>query len=92
MTLPNYKVTIKKGDPLGAFIPIPRKFVEKFEIALVTDLFSDDIYTNEIEEAYSLGKERATVDKEKPHQSGRRYFNGTHSTGEKYQHHQKRLE
>lgn len=91
MTIPNYKVTIKKGDPLGAFIPIPRKFVDNFQISYVHDLFDLDVYENEVEESYKLGKERATTDKDKPHQSGRRYFNGIHSTGKKYPDHQKRL-
>lgn len=91
MTLPNHEVHIKKGDPLGAFIPIPRRFVEKFETSLVTDIFDIEIYKNEVEESFNLAKERNGIDKSKPHQSGRRYFNGTHSNGDRYSDHQKRL-
>lgn len=39
----------------------------------------------------SLGVERNGTDKEKPHMAGRRYFNGLHSDGNKYQDHQKRI-
>ena len=91
ITVPNYTVRINKGDIIGAFIPIPRDFVNLFEPTFVTDLFTKEMHLNEIEEANSLSKERNTTDKEKPHFAGRRYFNGVHSDGSKYPDHQKRL-
>jgi hypothetical protein len=91
MTVPEYEITIKKGDPLGAFIPIQRRFVDNFNISLVSDIFDERLHFNEIEEMYTLSEERQTVDKNKPHASGRKYFNGIHSTGKKYPDHQKRL-
>jgi len=91
ITVPNQKITIKKGDAIGAFIPVPRYFVEKFEIGLLTDLFDKDLHVNEILEMNKLSEERLGVDKFKPHQSGRRYFNGIHTDKTKYPDHQKRI-
>lgn len=91
VTVPNFKLTIKKGDPLGAFIPIQRYFVDKFDAKLVSDIFDRELHVNEVEEAYNLGKERMTADQEKPHAAGRRYFNGINFDGTKYPDHQKRV-
>lgn len=91
MTVPNIIVNIKKGDPLGAFIPIPRYFVDKFDIELVGNLFPEEIHQNEAAEACALSIERSTVDLDKAHQSGRRYFNGLDIDGSKYPDHQKRV-
>lgn len=91
ITVPNIKISIRKGDPLGAFIPIPRYFVDNFKIAFVGDLFSKELHQNELNEQSSLSKERSTLDKEKPHASGRRYFNGYHTDNTKYSSHQKKL-
>ena len=59
ITIPNQKITIKKGDPVGAFIPIPRYFVEKFEIGLVV---VDEEQRCGVEQKESLKKLRTTVD------------------------------
>ena len=91
ITIPNRKIQIKKGDPLGAFIPIPRNFVENFKLNLVTDLFDKSFHEKEIVESQNLSKERNSTDLEKPHKAGRRYFSGIHSDGEIYKNHQKRL-
>lgn len=89
MTVPNLKVTVKKGDPLAAFIPIPRYFVENFEIKSVHDIFDKELYLNEIKDQTELSRQRLNEDKQRPHESGRRYFNGVHAFGEKYDDHQK---
>ena len=91
ITVPNLKISIRKGDPLGAFLPIPRNFVESFDIKLVQDIFPIGIHQNEISESNNLSMERNNSDKDKPHQSGRRYFSGTHISGEKYTNHQKNM-
>jgi hypothetical protein len=91
ITTPDTTIVISKGDPLGAFIPIPRYFVDQFEIDDATTYFSEDLIAKEIGESNRLSTERDTVDKEKTHASGRRYFNGEHTDGVKYQDHQKRV-
>lgn len=91
ITIPNIKISVKKGDALGAFIPIPRYFVDNFEVDLAENYFDKNIIANEIKEVFSLNEERLGPDIGKPHQSGRRYFNGIHSDDTKYKDHQKRL-
>lgn len=91
MTLPGHKVEIRKGDPLGAFIPIPRNFVENFKVVPAIDIFEAEVIQNDITESHTLSNERMTVDIDKPHMSGRRYFNGNHTDGSKYPDHQKRV-
>jgi hypothetical protein len=91
MTIPNKAISVKKGDPLGAFIPIPRYFVDEFQLALISDLFPVEVHQNEITESQVLSNERQTIDVDKPHQSGRRYFKGTNSDGSKYKDHQNRV-
>jgi hypothetical protein len=91
ITIPNYTVKVNKGDIIGAFIPIPRYFVDKFEVSLVTDLFDADLHLNETKEAKLLGIERSTTDREKNHLAGRRYFKGLHSDETPYTDHQKTI-
>lgn len=91
ITTPDTTIVINKGDPLGAFIPIPRYFVDQFEIDDATNYFSEELIAREIDESNRLSTERGTVDKEKAHASGRRYFSGQHTDGTKYPDHQKRV-
>jgi len=91
ITVPNLNISVRKGDPLGAFLPIPRNFVEKFNTKFIQDIFPINIHENEIEESQALSLERNSIDKNKSHQSGRRYFSGTHTSGEKYTNHQKNM-
>jgi len=91
ITIPNYTVKIHAGDAVGAFIPIKRGSIEKFQLEEISENFALDLHINEVAEANRLGKERATVDRDKPHTAGRRYFNGVHTDGTKYPDHQKKL-
>jgi hypothetical protein len=91
ITVPNMLVSVKKGDALGAFIPIHRYFVDGFNLKIVSEIFDKDMHALEINEQATLGRERNTVDLAKPHQSGRRYFNGLHTDGTGYADHQKRV-
>jgi hypothetical protein len=91
MTVPNYEVKINRGDVIGAFIPIPRYFVENFQLALASELFNEELCENELKEAKALGLERSTSDKEKNHGAGRRYFKGLHSDNIPYADHQKNI-
>lgn len=91
ITVPNYVVKVRKGDPLGAFIPIPRYYVDKFDVDLVYNHFDKEVVFNDNLESGKLSYERNTTDKEKPHDSGRRYFNGVHFDDTPYTDHQKRV-
>jgi hypothetical protein len=89
VTVPNLKIEIRKGDPLGAFIPIQRGFVENFTVGHIDSYFPKELHINERSESDRLGVERDTVDRQKPHSSGRRYFKGLHTDGTEYVNHQK---
>lgn len=91
ITIPNYKIHIKKGDALGAFIPIPRYFIDNFKVDLITNIFDKSYHEFELQDSNELNRQRVNEDLKKPHQSGRKYFNGIHALGSEYSDHQKRL-
>lgn len=91
VTVPNFKITVKKGDALGAFIPIPRYFVDEFKMAFVEDFFDHELRAKEARSAFALGYERDILDVSRPHKVGRRYFNGVNPNDTKYPDHQKRV-
>lgn len=92
----NEVIKIKKGDWLAAFIPVPRFYVDSFELKDARKIFSDDVIQNEIESIKKLGWERDNHkdyggDVGKINGSGRRYFKGLHVNETKYKKHQKRI-
>ena len=91
MTDPGRVVHVKKGDPLGAFIPVPRYFVDSFSLDSVSNYFDKELIENEDADGLELSRQRQNEDKQKVHESGRKYFNGEHAFGEKYYDHQKRV-
>jgi hypothetical protein len=90
ITEPGVRVSFKKGDPIGAFIPIQRYYVDDFKLVDAATLFTKQ----EIEEEWAIGSDfataRQTVDQEKPHESGRLYFKGKDVWDNKFPDHQKR--
>lgn len=92
ITIPNFTVKVKKGDPLGAFIPIPRYFVDQFDVKLIREVFPRQLHVNEIKDANELGRQRREDDLEKPHRNGRKYYNGIHAFGDKFSDHQKKID
>jgi hypothetical protein len=92
ITVPNFKVSIRRGDPVAAFIPIPRNFIEEFNIDIVSNIFPEEVHKSEINEYHKLSVERHTDDMSKPHGSGRRYFQGVHMDNSNYTNHQKKIQ
>ena len=90
-TRPNYWVRVNKGDWIGCFIPIPRYFVDSFEMINARDYLTEEQIDEEITCSNDFGKERSGPDKTKPHESGRRYFMGEDVYGNKFEDHQKRV-
>lgn len=91
ITIPNIQILIKKGDPLGAFIPIPRYFVDEFDVESVFDHFDEEFYNNEQKDNQEFNNQRSGSDKEKPHLAGRKYFNGLHAFDQPFLDHQKKM-
>jgi len=51
----------------------------------------EELIKNEQNDANELGRQRVQEDREKPHYSGRKYFNGIHAFGQKFKDHQKKI-
>jgi hypothetical protein len=91
MTDPGRTVSFKKGDVLAAFIPVPRYFIDSFDLAPASEHFDKDILANEFEDQMELNRQRNAEDLDKKFESGRKYFNGEHAFGCSYADHQKRI-
>lgn len=94
VTTPYTKICVKKGDWLSAFLPVPRYFVDKFEMVSAEDLFDKKVMEDERLALSKLGFERFNSkdiggDMGKHNDSGRRYFKGIHPNGELFSDHQK---
>ena len=88
ITEPNLRIDFKKGDLVGAFMCVPRHFVDEFKIT-----FADEIYSKEqIEWEYEIEREfcraRMSEDKKKSHEAGRLYFKGVDAWGNEFPDHQ----
>lgn len=91
LTDPNRVVSFKRGDMLAAFIPIPRYFVDSFELGLASEYFSPEILKNEFVDQMELNRQRNSEDLEKRFNAGKKYFNGEHAFGCPYKDHQKSI-
>lgn len=88
VTRKNEKIIINKGDYIGCVIPIPRYFVDQFDLIKCEDLFTKNEIDEERKAMMDFGIERSTKDINKPHGNGRRYFNGEDIYGNKFGDHQ----
>ena len=91
ITDPGRTIRVNKGDILGAFIPIPRYFVDGFELDTVDKYFNQTVLNNEYTDNSEFNRQRVSDDLEMPHQSGRKYFKGEHAFGDKFSDHQKHI-
>ena len=92
ITRPDHPIEIKVGDLLAAVLPIPREFVEKFEMIDAYEAVSPDTVALEQQTARDFGREREEVDAKNKRGVGRRYFKGEDVYGQKFEHsHQQAL-
>ena len=89
VNMPHFQVVVKKGDPIGAFIPVPRYYVDGFDVEPAEDHFSTELIQADREETRALSIERSTTDQLLPHQAGRRYYRGENSQGCPFGDHQR---
>jgi hypothetical protein len=92
ITRSNYKIKIKKGDPIGCVIPYPRHFIDKYKMVSATEIIDTDKVNEERKCAEAHGKERTELDKFKTYGNGRRYHNGEDVYGNKFVDHQTSLD
>lgn len=91
ITRKNELITINKGDFVGCVIPIPRYFVDQYDLIKGEEIFTKDEINEERRAMFDFGVERSTKDINKPHGNGRRYFNGEDIYGNKFDNHQNRI-
>lgn len=91
LTRPNHLVTVNKGDFIGCVIPVPRYYVDGFEMKRADEVFSRSQIQEEQRAMNDFGVERSTVDVNKPHSNGRRYFDGKDIYDNTFPDHQKRV-
>lgn len=86
ITRPQMDIYIAKGTPLGCFLPYPRFFLDKYELAPLTDEVE---LQNAIQTAQNYAIERDQYDGEKPRL---RYMEGRDIYDTFYDQHQKSLD
>ena len=91
ITTPNVEVKVNAGDIISAFIPVPRFFVDKFELALADEILSKEAIEADLDQGQKFNAERAGPDTQKPHQAGRRYFKGIDADDNPFYQHQQRI-
>lgn len=91
ITRPNTEIIINKGEYIGCVLPIPREFVDKFELVNGYDIFTTEQIEEEQKVMYDFGIERSTKDIHKPNGNGRRYFKGEDVYGCPFSNHQNKL-
>jgi hypothetical protein len=89
ITKPHIYIQIKAGDPIGAFIPIPRWYADQFSISYADELYSAEEIKLEHDTGAEFAKQRTGEDLDKPRQAGRRYFKGEDAWGNAFPDHQK---
>lgn len=90
VTKPNTYITIKAGDPIGAFIPIPRHFADEFSVVHAEDYLTPEQIQAELDTGVEFSRQRQGEDTLKPHAAGRKYFKGVDAWGNKFKDHQKK--
>ena len=87
--IPNIRTTIPAGYPLGAFIPIPRYYCDKFNLDFAENLFSKEIIDEEIKSSKAATKYRDEVEPNLKNGVGKHYMQGRDVYGNKFKDHQK---
>lgn len=87
---PNVVTHFPAGEPLAAFIPIPRYFADSFKIINGKDLFDEDIYNEEVNAFEDHTKKRVISNNAENPRDGleKDYFYGKDVYGNSFKDHQ----
>lgn len=86
--LPNVQISIPKGTPIAAFIPIPRYFVDNFSMRFADEIFSEEVIVEEFQAANDSHIKRQEIEYGLIPPVGRDYFRGQDVYGNKFKDHQ----
>lgn len=92
ITRPGVEVSVRKGDLISAILPIPRYFVDDFEVVSAHDLFPPEVIAAEQAQGRKFAKYRAEDDVDKPHQVGKLYWRGVDADGNAFGDHQRKVQ
>lgn len=99
ITVPNMKISIKKGDTIASLIPVPRYFPDSFELENAENIFSLNVLSESIKDAHEHEKvARELFDKkgffgktEKEDKKGLGiYYKGLDPYGKEFKSHQRK--
>ena len=85
------QVRIPKGTIVSAFMPIPRYFVDGFEMVDASKFYTEEQIQAEHDQGQKFTDLRNGEDKGKPHDSGRLYYKGFDADGNKFPDHQTKV-
>lgn len=88
---PDVEVSVKKGDLISAIIPMPRYFVDDFEVVSGLDVFPHEVIRAEQKQGDKFGKMRLEDDPKKPNEVGKLYWRGLDADGNKFDDHQRKV-
>lgn len=91
VTRPHHLIRINKGDIISAFLPIQRYFADPYVVKSAEEVTSTEFIEHIRQAGRDFAVERNGPDRDKPHESGRRYFNGEDVYGCPFHDHQKRF-
>ncbi len=88
---PKVRVRVKRGDIISAIIPIPRYFVDDFELAMAPEVFDPGVVREENIQSIKFQLLRERADIHKPNAVGKRYWRGEDADHNAFDDHQKKL-
>lgn len=91
ITVPNVKISVRRGEWIAAILPFPRFIVENFQLQLASEIIDSQTIENERQAGKDFGQERAQKDIYKPNGNGRRYAKGIDIYDNQFHKHQKNL-
>ena len=91
VTRPKFEIKISAGTPIGCVLPIPRGYVDSFEIKNAKDVLPPEVIQCEQEAVQQFAAERLGADRSKPGGNGKRYWRGEDVYGNPFPDHQTKL-
>ncbi len=91
VTRPNHLITVEKGTYIGCVLPIPRFFVDQFELKNADEVLTKEQIIEEQTAMRDFAVERNGPDTKKPNGNGRRYFDGKDIYDNIFPNHQKKI-
>lgn len=89
LQIPNVEVIFPSGTPLSAFVPVPRYFLDSFELTLANEIFSKELIDEELIAEEHAFEKRKIIDVLTKNKVGRDYFRGVDPYGNVFPDHQK---